>query len=775
VINRTFAVVVPAIGTVIAMGAAASSTSGASVTGDSRRPTHVVRAEASLAGDGPHVVKANAFTYGAPGLRRGQVEMTTVSARPTLITGHQATLAIRGLTRGDHLRVTVNGHQVPRRTFHRRASLPGQAHGQVTGVLRHLRIGTDDVRATVTGKRYGRRTMHLRLLVHSLQGPIISGPHQEPFICKTAEGGLGPAHGPNCLAKQRIHWWYKDLLGNFHRLANPAAAYPSDVATTSVNGKRVPFVVRVQNIVINRSVTRLAVLDDPHARGRHDAFRPKSWNHKMVWHFGESCGTGYEQGDDGGEITAFSPLSSIGGENLAGPLLDLPGLLSNGYMVGESSLTIFGVHCNQVLSAETLMMIREYVTNHYGQVHSIVGGGGSGGAIQQYTIANGYPGVLDGGTPILSFPDVVSTAMTVGDCVVLKHYFNAHKGWGLGTQTAVTGLASSAACSDWEDLFGDNLKPTSCPGEIPDAERYNAETNPHGVRCDLQDDLKNVLGTDRKTGAALRPLDNVGVQYGLKALQSGKITSAQFVALNRGVGGLDLDGNFMPEREAMSTYEARRVFRNSLVGEYGAINQAPFIDQTIPVTDEVPSVDIHDEIRPYEIRARLDANYNSHASQAIWSGVPLPSTAIVVVEQWLNAIDRLQAHYPYKSRAWLVAHARPAAAADQCRAGGVGVPVGCSVLMHSSPRQAAGGPISEDVVKCRLRPLRPSDYPPSLTVKQYLALEKIFPTGVCDYKSHSVGWVRHSRTWVSYGDQTLYREPVVVPYPLVRSDVPTRR
>jgi hypothetical protein len=766
--NRTFAVVLPAIGAILAMTGAIGSQS--TPTAATQRP--VVKAEASLAGDGPHVVSADNFTYGAPGLKRGQVEMTTISARPTLVTGDDATLAIRGLTRGDHLRVTLNGKSVPNRTFHRRASRPGQAPGQVIGVLHHLRRGTNDVHATVTGKRYGTRTMRLRLLAHPLQGPIISGPHQEPFVCKTQEGGLGPAQGKDCYAKQRVHWWYKDLQGSFHRLTNPYAPYPSAVTTTTVDGKRVPFVVRVQNVVINRSVTRLAVLDDPHARGRHHAFRPKSWNRKLIWHFGESCGTGYEQGSDGGEITAFSPISSIGGENLAGPLLDLPGLLSRGYMVGESSLTIFGVHCNQVLSAETLMMIREYVSDHYGLVHSIVGGGGSGGAIQQYTIANSYPGVLDAGTPILSFPDVTSTAMTVGDCVVLRHYFASHKGWNFGRQVAVTGLATSGACTDWDDLFGDNLKPTSCPGEIPDAERYNATTNPDGVRCDLQDDLKNVLGTDPKTGAALRPLDNVGVQYGLRALRNGQITPKQFVSLNRHVGGVDLDGNFVKQRHAMSVYEARRIFRNSLVTGNGAVNQAPMIDQTIPVTDLIPTVDIHDQIRPYELRARLDANYGSHASQAIWSGVPLPSTAITVAEQWLTAIDRLQEHYPYKSRGWLVAHARPAAAADQCRVAGAGVPVGCSVLMHSGPRQMAGGPTSEDVLKCRLRPVRRGDYPASMTAAQYRKLKQAFPSGVCAYGKHSVGWVKRSRTWVSYGDDTLYREPVVVPYPLVRSRVP---
>jgi hypothetical protein len=442
-------------------------------------------------------------------------------------------------------------------------------------------------------------------------------------------------------------------------------------------------------------------------------------------------------------------------------------------MVGESSLTIFGVHCNQVLSAETLMMVREYVSNHYGLVQSVVGGGASGGAIQQYTIANGYPGVLDAGTPLLTFPDVVSTAMTVGDCVVLTHYFAGHKGWGnIFKQDAVTGLADPSACDDWNTDFAGNLRPGSCPGAIPDSERYDPKTNPHGVRCDLQDDLKNILGTNPKTGAAYRPLDNVGVQYGLVALDSSQITPADFLALNRGVGGVNLDGDYMKHREVMAPYEAHRIFDDSLVGEYGAINQAPMIDQTIPVSDDIPALDIHDEIRPYEIRARLDANYNSDASQVIWSGVPLPSSAILVAEKWLTDIQKLQAHYPYASRAWLVAHAKPAAAHDSCRAASTGLPIGCSVLEHSGPRQMAGGPLSEDVLKCQLRPLRRSDYPASMTTAQFSALKKVFPTGVCNYSKHSVGWTAHSRTWLSFGDTTLYREPVVVPYPLVRSIVP---
>ena len=45
---------------------------------------------------------------------------------------------------------------------------------------------------------------------------------------------------------------------------------------------------------------------------------------------------------------------------------------------------------------------------------------------------------------------------------------------------------------------------------------YNPVTNPKGARCTLADISVNVLGVDPKTGFANRPLDNTGVQYGLR-------------------------------------------------------------------------------------------------------------------------------------------------------------------------------------------------------------------------------------------------------------------
>jgi hypothetical protein len=96
--------------------------------------------------------------------------------------------------------------------------------------------------------------------------------------------------------------------------------------------------------------------------------------------------------------------------------------------------------------------------------------------------------------------------MTVYDCVVLLPAFKNEAGrWNVLKQQAVTGLADFQVCRDWHDLFGGNLDPTSCPSGIPKSQVYNPTTNPHGVRCDLQDDIKNIVGVDPTTGYAYPP------------------------------------------------------------------------------------------------------------------------------------------------------------------------------------------------------------------------------------------------------------------------------
>jgi hypothetical protein len=714
---------------------------------------------AARAKDGPVVVQADPFTAGAPGLARGQIELTTVSTRPAIVSGDRARVEVRGLAPGEKLTVKRDGADVSDLFA---PSRPGVRDGVVTG----LHEGVNRLVASAQGQ-----TARLAVTAHSLQGPIISGPHQYPFGCQTEKSGLGKPTSKDCEAPARVHWYARGYDGSFTLLSDPYAPYPPLTAITTVNGKRVPFVVRVQSRVINRSVARIAVLDDPHARGRDTPFKPLDWNHKLLFQFGESCGTGYHQGSNT-ETSAFGQLQDIGGENLAGPFLDLGGHLGQGWMVAVSTLTIFGVHCNPVLSAETLMMIKEHIIDDYGSVDHLVSAGASGGAIQQYTIANQYPGVIDAGVPILSFPDVATTAMTVGDCIGLRRVFDSDsRRWNDAKVGAITGLATTQVCKDWVSLFGDNIKPTSCDGSVPKDQRYDADKNPHGVRCDIQDSARNVYGVDPDTGIARRPLDNIGVQYGLAALRRGDISLDDFLTLNRDVGGLDADGNHQSARHAMSEATAKRLFADSQVTGRGALDQTPIIDVAIPVSDVTPELDIHDQIRPFGLRARLDDAFGSHASQAIWTLVPLPSSAVDTAEAWLRSLDALRARHPALSREQLVAQGRPASAADQCRLGVLPLAGLCDdgLLRHSSPRQQAGAPFSEDVVKCQRKAVDARDYPASLTAAQLGQIRALFAGGVCDWSKPSVGAVQRSTTWLAYGDPDKQQAPRAIGYPIARS------
>ncbi|MGH9187706.1 MAG: DUF6351 family protein [Acidimicrobiales bacterium] len=654
--------------------------------------------------------------------------------------------------------------------------------GTWTGVVTGLFEGPNHLLATAAGAQ-GTRTVALTVTNHPISGPIISGPHQQPFYCQTDDAGLGQPVDGDCFAPTQVHWYARDVLGQFHLLASPHAPYPALTATTQAGGQTVPFVVRVESSVINRSITRVAVLDDPRARGPDAPYTPSSaWNRRLVYHFGESCGTGYHQGSNS-ETDAFGSvldLVKLDTSNLTGPLLSLADHLGAGYMVAKSSLTTLGVHCNTVLSAETLAMVKEHIGDAYGRVAHTIGGGGSGGAIQQYTAADNYPGLLDAGTPILSYPDVVSTAMTVHDCRVLLGVFDRDPDrWGgllnpiSLKQMAVTGLATPQVCRSWEDLFAGNLSPTAnCHGSIPRETRYHPQDNPGGVRCTIQDNYTNILGVDPATGFAHRPIDNVGVQYGLVALRQGSLSTDDFIALNRGAGGLDVDGNPMPARSEMSEDLAALVYRIGALTGRGALDQIPIIDLSIPAVDFVPLLDIHDQIRPFEARARLDASGGGHGSQAIWSAVPWPADAIRSADAWLDRLDAILAANPAIDRSTAVAQARPSETGDQCRLLVTGLPGPCDqgVLRHSGTRQQAGGPPTEDNIKCQLKAVDPADYPSTVTPAQLQQIRSIFPDGVCDWSKPPVGFTPKAVTWNSFGaDGDLNSPALVVPYTLVRS------
>jgi hypothetical protein len=62
----------------------------------------------------------------------------------------------------------------------------------------------------------------------------------------------------------------------------------------------------------------------------------------------------------------------------------------------------------------------------------------------------------------------------------------------------------------------------------------------------------------------------------------------------------------------------------------------------------------------------------------------------------------------------------------------------------------AGGPVTNDILKCQLKEIDFSDYRVQFTQEEKERFDRIFPEGVCDWSKPGVGQRRPARTWLSY-------------------------
>jgi len=85
--------------------------------------------------------------------------------------------------------------------------------------------------------------------------------------------------------------------------------------------------------------------------------------------------------------------------------------------------------------------------------------------------------------------------------------------------------------------------------------------------------------------------------------------------------------------------------------------------------------------------------------------------------------------------------------ADAPQADGLG-----RLAKRASPRQVAGGPLAENILKCQLMPLSPVDYAPiNFEAAQWTRLQAAFPDGVCDWEKPGVGQQR-ARSPLTFAD-----------------------
>jgi hypothetical protein len=69
---------------------------------------------------------------------------------------------------------------------------------------------------------------------------------------------------------------------------------------------------------------------------------------------------------------------------------------------------------------------------------------------------------------------------------------------------------------------------------------------------------------------------------------------------------------------------------------------------------------------------------------------------------------------------------------------------------HSEPRLVAGAPLTNDVLKCQLKPINYAEHKATFTVTQKARMAAIFPSGVCDFSKPGVEQVPLKGTYQRY-------------------------
>ncbi|WP_221627407.1 DUF6351 family protein [Halopseudomonas xiamenensis] len=653
-------------------------------------------------------------------------------------------------------------------------------------------LGLGENQLELQHKKHGRLDQ-LELVNHPITGPIFSGPQQYPFVCTTTtelgkqplvdtdgdtgfpvldELGTQIGLSMDCSIEPYVVFLYRtnDPVNPSYQPLPTDGSRPADMATTKLtDGRVVDFIVRQERGTINRfiySFATLATLGDA-----ADAAASDKWNGRLLFHFEGGVAIGHTQG-------------RVSGRALA------PEVLGKGYAVIYSSGTRTNAHYNLQVGGETALMVKEHFIKRFGTPDYTVAIGGSGGGIQQYVYSQNHPSLLDAGVPQYSYPDMVTQTIHIGDCELLEYFMDAtDKDNPLWRTTANRSLLVGLnATDDYPDPFAaakTMLGYSTAPGmtECIPAWRgltplvmnphYGQATNqelmqPPGIMDTVQwthyDDLRNIYGLD-ENGNPRTLFDNVGVQYGLKALTDGNITPEEFLRLNSKIGGwkhpnemvqegfpfLGSEEDVMADPSRFDPWSSRNMrlspdatshaprTEGDLLAMNAAYTSGMVFDGQLdmPVIDwrhyleEV--LDMHNSHQSFSARQRIRNQMGHSDNQVIWFTDARPTNltdpnrprpredfdqtwmALDVLHEWLmNIRDN-----PEQG----ITGNKPEAAVDSCFetngdliASGEEVwngilddsPAGVCTNQfptHTTSRMVAGGPIEGSIFKCSLKPV----------------------------------------------------------------------
>jgi Tannase-like family of unknown function (DUF6351) len=694
-----------------------------------------------------------------------------LSSRADLISGGEALVSVSlpSGTNPSGVEMLLGGQDVT-------SQFAMRDNGQYEGLLTGLAVGSNTLTAALPDGARASRT----IIDHANGGPLFAGPQMQPWLCENGSSD------PQCNAPATYAYQYKSVVTGLLLSYNPSSPPPAAAiaSTTTQNGVTVPFIIRSETGYEDRDQYQITVLYQP---GKPwTAWDPQpQFVHKLLITHGASCGADHES------ATAPSTTSdTVGVPGGPGVTSSPTTALGMGYAVMSTALDNAGHNCNVVTEAESLVMAKQHLIDDYGTLEFTIGTGCSGGSLAQQQVANAYPGIYQGILPQCSFPDAWSTGQQLLDYQLTRNYFENPTKWGTGIAwtpaqiAAIQGNPNYANSVELSTLYWPTLaNPAYACAGVTAAQRWST-TNPTGTRCDLEDDMINVFGPYEGNNPyhyAGIPLDNVGVEYGLDALQQGLITPAQFVDINQKIGGYDNNYDTTSSRMVAEQPALANDYRSGAIDETNNLTDVAIIDLRGPDAGS-----FHDAYRSWAIRARLEQQEGHFPmNDVIWFGetpligdVDYTTEGFLAMDQWLSAVATDHRDISLEDK---IAEDRPASVHDECsdipdldEVNLPGVGEVCELPLaqtkFATPRMEAGESIATDIEKCQLEPLTQSSfYPTTFTDADWATLEQTFPNGVCDWTKPGVDQ-QNTIPWLTYqsdaaGNQVVYGGKPLGPAP----------
>src|SRR4029077_11983753 len=167
-----------------------------------------------------------------PANASSSLEIAAVSSRPDTVSGGNVLVKISfPANQLLPVWVTLNGHDTTG------VFRPGPEPNTWMGLVSGLQLGSNVLQVR---SKSPAGDQSLQLTNYPITGPIISGPHEQPFFCMTqnfpipgnSSARLGPPLDADCSAATRVHYVYRSTAAPFK--AQPAGpSYPADLVQTT--------------------------------------------------------------------------------------------------------------------------------------------------------------------------------------------------------------------------------------------------------------------------------------------------------------------------------------------------------------------------------------------------------------------------------------------------------------------------------------------------------------------------------------------------------------